>query len=287
MDSRVSLELAFAMPSAPPVSRLLRDWRGFSAEYAQLTSDEPYDFVNRGGSHYLACHDICLRDGELRVDGLPTLRNRDLRETITFVPKGCGIQGWAHPEGRPNSFVAMCFDPEAVRDDLGVRYEQRQPAPFAYARNAPLRGTLLKLEQLVRAPEVDDLHAESVCLLASLEIFGVLADPQGRLSDGQITHVTDFVEAHLHEPIGLAELASVAGLSRFHFSRAFKRTTGENPHAFVERRRIARAEMLLRTGTLSIEDVAAAVGYRGAPQFRRVFREMMHVSPVKYRLQWR
>lgn len=277
--------MAFAAPVPHPVTRMPRDWSGFSAEYVELTSDAPFDFKIRGETHYLALHDIALRDGELRVDGLPTIYTRDLRETITFTPKGCGVEGWAHPELRPNSFVAMYFDPEAVREDLGTRFARHTPGPFIYARDTQLRGTLKKLEAMVRAPDIDDLHAESVCLLASLEIFGVLADPQGQLSDRQISAVTDFVEGHLHEQIGLAELASVAGLSRFHFSRAFKATTGDNPHGFVQQRRVKRAANLLHTTDLSIEAIALAVGYRGAPQFRRAFREVMGVPPLTYRLQ--
>lgn len=286
MLSRASLELAFE-GGARPIARVPRDWSGFSAEYVQLSSDAPFEFKSRGESHYLALHDIALRDGELRIDGLPVLHNRDLRDTITFVPKGCGIEGWSHPAPRSNSFVAMYFDPEAVLEDLGARYVRNRPPPFAYARNTTLQGTLKKLEAIVRAPEVDELLAESVCLLASLEIFGVLADTGGRLSDRQLTLVNDFVEAHLHEQIGLSDLASIAGLSRFHFSRAFKATTGENPHAFIQRLRIGRASNLLMTGGLSVDDIALSVGFNGTPQFRRVFRELVGISPRTYRMQRR
>ncbi len=287
VKTRISLEMGFALPSPPPVSRVPRDWNGFSAEHVTLAGDAPYDFKTRGETHYLALHDIALRDGELRVDGLPASRTRDLRETITFTPKGCTVEGWSHPESRPNSFVALYFDPEIVREDLGARYAQRAPDPFVYARDPQLRDTLRKLEAVVRAPDVDDLHAESVCLLASLEIFGVLADPQGRLSDRQVTAVTDYVEANLHAAIGLADLAAVAGLSRFHFSRAFKATTGDNPHGFVQQRRITRATRLLHGTDLSIAAIALAVGYRGAPQFRRAFRDVIGVAPLAYRLQRR
>lgn len=279
--------MAFALPSPPPVTRMARDWSGFSAEYVELTSEAPYDFKNRGDTHYLALHDIALRDGELRVDGLPPCHTRDLRETITFTPKGCAVEGWSHPELRPNSFVALYFDPEIVREDLGARYARSAPGPFVYARDSQLRDTLKKLEAVVRAPDIDDLRAESVCLLASLEIFGVLSDPQGRLSDRQVAAVTNFVEGHLQDPIGLADLAAVAGLSRFHFSRAFKATTGDNPHGFVQKRRIARAAQMLHSTEMPIEAIATAVGYRGAPQFRRAFRDVNGVPPLTYRIQRR
>jgi len=286
MLMRTSLELAFA-DSAPPVMRIPRDWQGFSAERVVLADDAPYSFQNFGDSHYLALHDLKLRNGELRIEGLPSIRQRDLRDTITFVPKGRGVDGWAHPELRPNSYLAVYFDPEVLRADLGARYLNQQPKPFAYARNAALRSTLEKIQDLLVEPQVDDLHAESLCLLASLEVFGVIADEQGRLSTRQIGAVIDYVEAHLHEPIGLSDLAAAAGLSRFHFSRAFKATTGENPHAFVQKRRIDRAADLLRRGDMPIEAIAQAVGFHGAPQFRRVFRQILSTTPTHYRMQQR
>ena len=49
---------------------------------------EAYEFSHTGNRHYLALHDIRLAGGELNVDGLPTFRNRDLRDTLTFVPQG-------------------------------------------------------------------------------------------------------------------------------------------------------------------------------------------------------
>ncbi|WP_430251792.1 helix-turn-helix domain-containing protein [Neorhizobium sp. DAR64860/K0K1] len=285
MSSSRGLEIDFAEPAMAHVARAAFDLNGFSAEYVELSGAEPYDFRSRGENHYLALHDITLTDGELRVDGLPTLHKKDLRDTITFVPKGCGIEGWCQPQPRTNRFVAMYFDPKAIRDDLAGRYSERDPAPFAYSRDPQLRVTLKKLEAVLRAPHVDELHAESVCLLASLEVFGVMADRQGRLSDRQIAAVTDFVEGHLQATVGLAELAAVAGLSRFHFSRAFKATTGENPHSFVQRRRISRAVTLLAQVDLPIDAIAGAVGYKGTPQFRRAFHDVMGTSPLKYRLQ--
>ncbi|RYE45756.1 MAG: AraC family transcriptional regulator, partial [Hyphomicrobiales bacterium] len=248
-----------------------------------LSSNEPYEFRKGGTSHYLALHDMVLNDGELRIDGLPRQHTRNLRDTITFVPKGCAIEGWCAPVERANSFTVLYFDPEDVREDLGAKYAQRDISPFAYSRDPQLRLTLSKLEAVLRRPEVDELHAEGICLLASLEVFGAMADPGGRLSDRQLNLVIDFIEANLQHGIGLAELAGVAGLSRFHFSRAFKATTGTSPHAFVQKRKIERACSMLADSDLPIEAIAAAVGFKGASQFRRVFGEIVGLSPVQYR----
>jgi AraC family transcriptional regulator len=122
MSSSRGLEIDFAEPAMAHVARAAFDLNGFSAEYVELSGAEPYDFRSRGENHYLALHDITLTDGELRVDGLPTLHKKDLRDTITFVPKGCGIEGWCQPQPRTNRFVAMYFDPKAIREDLADRY---------------------------------------------------------------------------------------------------------------------------------------------------------------------
>ena len=151
--------------------------------------------------------------------------------------------------------------------------------PEGFRRKLPasrpmcLQRTLTKLQTLLVEPDIDNLHAASLCLLASVKIFGVLADRQTGLSDRQVGAVADFIEAHISGPISLNDLASVAGLSRCHFSRSFKAATAENPHSFVQKRRIARAARLLQTGDMSLEAVALAVGYLGAPQFRRVERD--------------
>ena len=282
MNMRSQLKLEFKANVPPPVVRNLRDWHGFSAERVQLVSNDRYEFKNSGESYYLALHDIVLREGELRVDGLPPLHQRNLRGTVTFVPKGCSTEGWCQPVDRPNSFVAMYFDPKAVVEDLGDRYAKRNPPPFAYSRDLNLRLTLGKLSDVLESPEPDDLHAESICLLAALEVFGVLADPGGRLSDRQVHGVIDYVEGHLGEAISLADLAAVAGLSRFHFSRAFKASTGDSPNTFVQKRRIQRACQMLATSSFSVDEIAALVGFKGATQFRRVFRELMGMSPTQY-----
>ena len=60
----------------------------------------------------------------------------------------------------------------------------------------------------------------------------------------------DHADRHYAEPVDLDTMASVAGLSRYHFLRLFRSTYGVTPAAYVSRRRIERAQDLLRTTTL-------------------------------------
>jgi AraC family transcriptional regulator len=87
----------------------------------------------------------------------------------------------------------------------------------------------------------------------------------------------------LSADIGLAELADVIGLSRFHFVRSFKKTTGIAPYQYLLRRRIERAQLLLREGSLSIGDIALSVGFKSAARFNRAFRRIVGTTPSAYR----
>lgn len=105
----------------------------------------------------------------------------------------------------------------------------------------------------------------------------------GRLDQRRLTRVVDFIEAHLHEEVTLRTLADVAGLSAFHFARAFRAATGLSPHRYLITVRIERARTLLHDDRLSILDVANQVGFADQSHFAAVFRRESGQSPSKFR----
>jgi AraC family transcriptional regulator len=285
MNSRDTLRLDFPRSQRRPVSLEPRSWRGFRAERIVLESDEPYEFHTLGRTHYLALHDMRLDDGELHIDGLAPVRRADLRDTLTYAPRGCTIAGWAKPRRGHNSFTAFYFEPREATDGLEERYARMDPRPFAYARNAALAATMTKIKDIVTAPDTDSLYAEALCLTAAIEILGVEQPATlGKLTKAQVERVSEYIDAHLHRPITLDELAGIASLSRSHFSRAFKATTGEGPYRFVTGRRIDRArDLLALSDRLGIADVAQAVGFANTGVFRRAFHQSTGMTPQQYR----
>ena len=109
------------------------------------------------------------------------------------------------------------------------------------------------------------------------------ADHRGRLPKGALRRVTDFVGDNLSVDIGLSEMAGVANLSRYHFSRQFKRSTGLSPHQYVIGRRVQRAKELLSKTDLSVGDVASAVGFAHQSHLARHFRRRFGVAPSSLR----
>ena len=75
----------------------------------------------------------------------------------------------------------------------------------------------------------------------------------------------------------------MAGLSQYHFIRAFKSTVGLPPYQYVLSERVRRAKGLLSKPDLSLGDVALAVGFSDASQLNRVFRKFVGGTPTSYR----
>ena len=105
--------------------------------------------------------------------------------------------------------------------------------------------------------------------------------PRG-LNPRSLQRVKDFIDAHLHEEIDLQMLANVANVSRFHFARQFRHSTGSSAIAYLERMRMQRAQALIRHGRLPLAQVAALVGYADQSYFTRRFRLMLGVTPARY-----
>lgn len=106
---------------------------------------------------------------------------------------------------------------------------------------------------------------------------------QGGLAPWQIKQVTAFVGANLDQRILVEHLADRARLSTSHFCRAFKITTGETPHAYVMRRRLERAQMLIQETNESLGQIADACGLSDQAHMTRLFRRYLGITPHQWR----
>jgi AraC-like DNA-binding protein len=96
----------------------------------------------------------------------------------------------------------------------------------------------------------------------------------------------DHADRHFAEPLDLATLASVAGFSPFHFQRLFTATYGASPAAYVSRRRVVRAQDLLRNTNLTVTEVCTAVGFASLSSFTARFRELVGETPGEFQRRW-
>jgi AraC family transcriptional regulator len=267
------------------IKRMSLSW--FSAELIRVGPTE-LGFRVKGDAAYLALHDSVRSDGETTIDGGRRSTLTDLRGKLTFVPVGSSIGGWNRFEGRASSVFAVHLA-SATSDDDARDISEIPPA--LYFENNKLRATLQKLRSALDGSGMND-HAYAETLgLSLLRQLWHIADPRrsplnpvrGGLTARQLRRVKEFVDAQIQNQITIAGLAALAGLSRYHFIRAFKDTVGLTPYQYVLAERIRRATGLLCKPDLSLGDVALSVGFSDVSQLNRVFRNLVGVTPTAFR----
>jgi len=197
---------------------------------------------------------------------------------------------WADAGDRWEYFYITLGGHEAVRgireivDRTGpiLRFPQDSPALMraADACAAAIKGSL---DAPYRASE-----------LAYSIVMGLLsenADSARKIADKPasttvpafIPAVEEFCRLNYARPIGVDDMARVANMSRFHFSRVFEKARGTPPGRYLARLRLEEAMRLVSAGGTTVKEVAHRCGYSDANYFCKVFRKSFGVSPGAYR----
>ncbi|SDG87548.1 helix-turn-helix transcriptional regulator [Roseospirillum parvum] len=208
-----------------------------------------------------------------------------------------GLRGWpgavcVMPEGHRSSwrittpfrFVHLYLPDDELRASFALTHEcDARRLDLAEATFVQHPGLASALATLARAAEGGDLLLADG---AMTELVGQLASRPVALRGGLPGHLLrrldGWIEAHLGDPIRLADLAGVANLSEFHFQRMFRLSRGLSPHAWIARRRIARARLLLG-GDQPIAEIALACGFSSQSHLTRVFRQHTGRTPAGFR----
>jgi AraC family transcriptional regulator len=107
--------------------------------------------------------------------------------------------------------------------------------------------------------------------------------PKPELPQAKLRDVRDHIRANLANDLSVFELAKIARLSPFHFSRLFKNSVGLTPCQYVIRERIQEGARMLRTGQDTIAEIALAVGFSSQSHFSDVFRKITGSTPKRER----
>jgi AraC-like DNA-binding protein len=175
---------------------------------------------------------------------------------------------------------------EAGIEDADEKFGQLPPDPVI----SRLAMSLLSADDLEGAGA--RIYAQSVADAIITRVVGRVvpggAGPARRPGRSALVkwrqrRVADFIEANLAEPIRLKDLAEAAGLSRMHFAAQFRAATGLRPHDYLVRRRIEKAQDLLRDASIPLAQVALGVGFQTQAHFTTVFRHQVHETPGRWR----
>ena len=99
----------------------------------------------------------------------------------------------------------------------------------------------------------------------------------------ELKDIVQYCESNFDKPLTTKQLATRSFLSQSHFARTFTQTVGMPPATYIRQLRFARAQTLLSTTNLKIEEIAKACGMIDAARFSRAFRGMFGMTPSAYR----
>src|SRR5262245_41909322 len=210
-----------------------------------------------------------------------------------FFTLSPGLLGPVHWDGQLR-MLTLSIEPATM--------ETVQPEPFTYrhVELLPIRAAASDpvLNHLLHAIKsegengyvggrvfIESLcHTTAIYLAQRYSVFpSRLPSYKGGLSLERLSRVLEYIDSYLADNLSINTLAGVACLSSYHFGKMFRRSTGVTVHAYVTQKRLARAEQLLRSSSLSLSEVALASGFYDQSQMTAVFRRYVHITPRIYR----
>ena len=108
------------------------------------------------------------------------------------------------------------------------------------------------------------------------------AAPTGR-ETRRVIEAIRLVESDAARPLELKDMAAVAGMSKYHFLRVFRRLTGMTPHRYLVSARLRRAALALASSRRPVIAVALDAGFGDLSTFNKTFRAVFGLTPTQYR----
>lgn len=289
LSTRVPLSIdtvLAALPDAPVMSTRDRDWEGVTLD--MFGSMPKFAFHALAHDHHLI---VYCPSGRVRL-----MQSRAGRTHESMFSAGMSL---ILPAGYDSMWDGDAAASARIRVPPKLIEQAAEQAGRTTVNAFELRNvfetrdvTLERLAQMLiseleRSPHpAQRLIADSVsCALAAhlLRSYNAFEFPEVNtahvLGPRMLSRLTEFIESRLDSPIGLDELADLARISKFHFTRVFKRSTGMTPIFFVEQCRIQRAKVLLEEGALTLAEVALRTGFADQSHFTRRFHRHVGCTP--------
>jgi len=296
-------------PSAHPNGMPVSDRRAADAEMARVLGTAPFrvalDPSGAGIAHWkheplhdvvepMSHHVIMAYNGSMqrmeRRSGRSVATGTFRPGVVIIIPEGSSSR-WDIP--KPVDVVQL-YLPHAMLKRVADESETATPTDLLErtAHPDPITSRLLlsaagvvenngALDTLFRHQLVDLLATR---LLAAHTSSPTTFQPaMGGLSPKVLLRAIERLRSNSDADVSLDALASDAGLSRFHFCRAFKESTGLSPHAWLRQYRLEQAMNMLRNTDASIVSVAVEFGYASQTAFAAAFRRLTGEAPSDWR----
>jgi AraC family transcriptional regulator len=262
-----------------------RSWGSISADVVSRTAGK---IVWRSDRHRIV---YALTDvlGTIRSDNGPAQSGQLLRDNFSFRPSGITLESSIEA---PVRFIQV-VQPRDTYDNIVaemVRGGAVNLEPQTRLRDPLVSQMVLTVANQIDQGFMDTILADALSTLLAVRIVRHYVDrsaielaPSSGLSRERLQRVRDYIEAHLDDRLTLTDLAAVACLSPYHFSRSFKLALGVGPQRYVMQRRLERAKTLMRRTNQPLARIARKSGFSDQSHLTSVFRRETGVTPGQFR----
>jgi len=273
------LKMAPVRIASDPSSGVIAHWK----------HDALHDVVAPMADHVL----MTFPSGSLRFErrtGKSVVFGTARPGTVTVIPVG-STSRWDIP-GSLN--VIHFYLPQRTLERVALEAGTASPRDLMdrSAHPDPITSRLLlsAADVLEGSAALDALFRQQMTDLLATRLLAahagspvVIQPVTGGLSPNVLRRSIERLHSDVDADVSLAALAADAGLSRFHFCRAFKESTGLSPHAWLRQHRLEQAMNMLRDTDASVVSVAAALGYASQTAFAAAFRKSTGETPSDWR----
>jgi AraC-like DNA-binding protein len=254
---------------------------GLTRQETRIAPDQHSFLINlKGGA----------RSGEDFVEGRSVGFTPRHPGSVVFVPAHREWSGWDEGDAT-GSYLLVSVDTTFIEQSLGSKHLLGLKPAIGF-RDDMIEASLQMIAAELKYPDpISVTMAESQVVqmfVQLLRLLGLGLEPaKGGLSPFNLKRIIAIVEGRPADPPSPDDLAREIGVSRRHFFRAFKQSTGKTPHSYLAEHRLKRAVDLLRDTDLLATEIALDCGFASSSHFTYAFKRAFGAGPSEFRRRWR
>jgi AraC family transcriptional regulator len=213
---------------------------------------------------------------------------------IVIVPTDLPLH-WQQSDSVESHTLHVYVHPEFLRTTaaaIDLDYRQISIAPQFGIDDEHIRHIGMSLHcELQHSNVIGRIYADSLAKVLAMQLvrrYSYLNDlrvNRGGMAPRKLRKAIEFINENLdqEQTVALPAVAQVVQMSYFHFSRAFKQSTGVSPNVYMTEQRIERAKRLLTETDLPLADIALRTGFASQSHFTTTFRKLVWTTPKAFR----
>lgn len=204
---------------------------------------------------------------------------------IVYIPEG--LRYTSQSRGDPD-VVCYCIQFSFRTDKDGKRFDRRYGMQKVCGVSAADFGNrfLEIYELLSRSDELSKIAAVGRFYTLFYDILPHLDEAKAPDYSLPVTRAIEYIDAHAAENFSMAQLAKECFVSESRLYHLFNEEMKTSPVVYRNEVRIIRSIEYIKTGYQTVEQISAALGFRSASYFRRVFKDITGMTPTEYRKKY-